>query len=148
MILEEMKTLYLRDIKRVKKEISLYKDEANLWITKGEIKNSGGNLCLHLIGNLKTFIGQGFAATGYVRDREFEFNGSGVSREELLSGLDETLIVVDKGLSSLTVSDLEKNATVKLREEDTSIGLTLMHLQSHLNYHLGQLNYHRRMIDG
>jgi len=147
MILESMKVLFLRDIKRVKNEISLYNDEANLWIIDKEIANSGGNLCLHLIGNLKTFIGSAFAETGYVRDREYEFNGKGVSREELLKGLDEAIEVVDAGLSNLTDSDLEKNAPVKLREEETSIALTLMHLQSHLNYHLGQLNYHRRMLD-
>jgi len=147
MVIESLKVLFLRDINRVKDEIVRYKDEKNLWITDGEIANSGGNLSLHLIGNLKTFIGLAFADTGYVRDREFEFNGKGVSREELLVGLDEAIEVVEKGLSNLSDSDLAKNAPVKLRKEETSIALTLMHLQSHLNYHLGQLNYHRRMLD-
>jgi len=146
-MIEELKALYHRDINKVIQEITLYKDEANLWLKDGDIKNCGGNLCLHLIGNLKTFIGAGFGETGYVRDREFEFNGKGVSKEELLKGLEEALEAVSKGLSNISPEDLGKNAPVKLRKEETPVGLTPMYLHAHLNYHLGQLNYHRRLFD-
>lgn len=147
MILNSFKTLFERDIEKVKKELSLYRAESNLWLVDQEIKNSGGNLCLHLIGNLKTFLGQGLAGVEYQRDREFEFNGSGVSREELMKGLDEAKEVVAKGLSNLSSDDLEKNFPIVIWEKETNMSLTILHLHAHLNYHLGQLNYHRRLLD-
>ena len=41
-----------RDLTALEKEITAYSDERNLWITSKHIKNSAGNLCLHVIGNL------------------------------------------------------------------------------------------------
>ena len=45
----------LRDLNKLKEEISLYKNENDIWILKGDVKNSAGTLALHLIGNLKHF---------------------------------------------------------------------------------------------
>jgi len=147
MILSSLKELYLRDLKKLKTEISSYKSEEKLWVKDGEIKNSGGNLCLHLVGNLKTFIGSGFGVIEYERDRPFEFNGQGVNKEELIKSIDETIDIVEKGLSSLSDSDLDKDFPIVIWEKATNMGYTLLHLHSHLNYHLGQVNYHRRMLD-
>ena len=43
--------LFERDLNRLKNEISTYKNEDRLWIIEKSINNSGGNLCLHLLGN-------------------------------------------------------------------------------------------------
>lgn len=147
MLLDSIKELFLRDLEKVKQEISLYRNEINLWSKNGDIKNSGGNLCLHLIGNLKAYIGVGLAELDYTRDREFEFNGSDITKEQLLIGLDETMEAVSVGLTKISEADLEKDFPIVIWDEPTKMVYTILHLHSHLNYHLGQINYHRRMID-
>ncbi len=147
MATEALKELFTRDLLRLKKEIELYKTDENLWKIENSIKNSGGNLCLHLIGNLKTFIGNGLAQVGYVRQREFEFAGKNVDRNTLYKQLDETIQIVNEGLSQVTVKQLGENFPVKIWKEETGMVFTLIHLHSHLNYHRGQINYHRRMLE-
>lgn len=140
-------TLYRRDLNRVKQEILLYKNTATLWKTDKSITNSGGNLCLHLIGNLKAFIGDALAQTGYSRDRDFEFSGKDVTREKLIKELDETIEIVHQALKNLDPQQLEEDFPIKIWQEKTGMLFTLLHLHSHLNYHLGQLSYHRRFFD-
>ena len=147
MVVQALKELYNRDLNRLKDEIDLYKDEATMWQTENSIKNSGGNLCLHLIGNLKTFIGNGLAQIGYVRDREFEFSGKYVDREDLQKGIDETIQIVNQGLDNITDEQLVTNFPMVIWEKETGLAYTLIHLHAHLNYHLGQINYHRRMLE-
>ncbi|MEQ1765434.1 MAG: hypothetical protein ABL984_20055, partial [Pyrinomonadaceae bacterium] len=93
MLTETLQKLYDRDLSKLKEEIGLYRDETVLWKTEGEITNSAGNLTLHLIGNLRHFFGAVLGETGYVRDREKEFSDGGVSREELLAGIDQAAAV-------------------------------------------------------
>lgn len=147
MIIDSLKELFTRDLNRLKKEIESYKDEKSMWTIENSIKNSGGNLCLHLAGNLKTFIGNSFADYGYIRKRDFEFGGKFVPREKLLQEVDEAIAIVNKGLSNITEEQLEGNFPVVIWAEPTGMVFTLLHLHSHLNYHLGQVNYHRRIID-
>lgn len=147
MIIEALKQLYIRDLKKLKLEIELYKDDSILWVIENSIKNSGGNLCLHLIGNLKTFIGSALLQNGYVRNREFEFAGKFVNREELCAQIDETIQIVNDGLSKITDEQLNDNFPIIIWEKETGMAYTLLHLHSHLNYHLGQINYHRRILD-
>ena len=45
MLLENLELL-LRDLEKLKTEISSYKDENNLWQIRAGILNSGGNPCL------------------------------------------------------------------------------------------------------
>lgn len=146
-ILDNLMTLYRRDLNRVKQEILLYKNTATLWKTDKSITNSGGNLCLHLIGNLKAFIGDALAQTGYSRDRDFEFSGKDVTREKLIKELDETIEIVHQALKNLDPQQLEEDFPIKIWQEKTGMLFTLLHLHSHLNYHLGQLTYHRRFFD-
>ena len=147
MIVEALKELYNRDLNKLKKEIELYNNDSTIWKTEHSINNSGGNLCLHLVGNLKTYIGDGLAQTGYVRQREFEFSGKFVDRKELLKQVDETIQIVNQGLSNITNEQLSGNFPIVIWEKETGMVFTLMHLHSHLNYHLGQINYHRRILD-
>ena len=147
MIVEAIKELYIRDLNKLKLEIELYKDDAILWKVEHSIKNSGGNLCLHLIGNLKTYIGNGLAQIGYVRQREFEFSGKFVARTKLYEQIDETIQIVRHGLDKIRDEQLTETFPMVVWEEETGMAFTIMHLHAHLNYHLGQINYHRRMLE-
>ena len=145
---EALIELYQRDLQKLKKEILLYQDESNMWIVEGSITNSAGNLCLHLIGNLKAFIGATLAQSGYIRQREREFSDKNVSRADMLVAIDETIEVVTEGLSQLSTAQmLQLSFPIKIWKKETSMSYTLIHLHSHLNYHLGQINYHRRLLD-
>lgn len=144
---ESLKKLFARDLENLQKEIESYRDEASMWVVDGEIKNSGGNLCLHLIGNLKTYIGTGLGNKPYQRDRVFEFSGKGVKREELLSQIEETKEVVIEGLDALEKYKIGDSYPLVIWNQETELMYTIVHLHAHLNYHLGQINYHRRLFD-
>lgn len=147
MLLGTLASLFERDLKKLIAEIELYKSEENIWRTEKNISNSAGNLALHIVGNLNTYIGREIGKTGYVRNRELEFSQKDVPRKELLDRLNDTMAVVRNSLGAMAESDLEKEYPVLVFAEKTSTGYFLVHLATHLSYHLGQVNYHRRMID-
>ncbi|GAB4037833.1 DinB family protein [Spirosoma gilvum] len=147
MLLDVLNTLFQRDLAKLRQEISLYKDEKNIWVVDKSIANSAGNLCLHLIGNLNTYIGAEFGKTGYVRHRDLEFSLKDIPRTELLAKIDETMIVVEKGLSNVTEEQLADEYPMLVFDKPTSTEYFLVHLTTHLTYHLGQINYHRRLLD-
>ena len=147
MLITTLKLLFERDLKKLKSEIELYKNEKNLWRTEKDIANSAGNLCLHLIGNLKTYIGAQFGKTNYIRHRVLEFSSKDIPRTELVKSISETITVVDKALDTLTDNQLKNEYPILVFEQKTSTEYFLVHLITHLNYHLGQINYHRRLLD-
>ncbi len=147
MVLDSLKSIFDRDIEKVKQELSLYQNEENIWKVKKNIKNSGGNLTLHLIGNLKHFIGAILGESGYVRNRDAEFTDKDVPVHDILRQLDEVKTVIHNTLSRLSSEDLEKKYPVNVFGYEMNTMYFLMHLIAHLNYHLGQINYHRRLLD-
>jgi uncharacterized damage-inducible protein DinB len=147
MLIETLKELFTRDLNRLRNEIDLYAKEESLWQEEGEIANSAGNLCLHLIGNLNTYIGKEIGKTGYIRKRELEFSAKNVARQDLLQKIDETIQVVKQSLDKLDEATLRNEFPIQVFEKKTSTEYVLVHLATHLNYHLGQINYHRRLID-
>ena len=146
MLKETLIQIFERDLTKLIEEIKLYKDENDLWIKQGSITNSAGNLALHLSSNLNHFIGFGIGNTGYIRNRDAEFNTQSILREELLIQLEKTIDVVKNAISNLSVEDFEKPFPIEKQGEIFSINYMLLHLLTHLSYHLGQINYHRRMI--
>ncbi|WP_080059607.1 DinB family protein [Spirosoma aerolatum] len=147
MLLEVLNTLFQRDLAKLRQEISAYKDERNLWIVDKNIANSAGNLCLHLIGNLNTYIGAELGKTGYIRHRDLEFSLKDIPRTELLAKIDETRVVVEEGLTKVTEEKLAEEYPMLVFDKPTSTEYFLVHLTTHLTYHLGQINYHRRLLD-
>ena len=147
MLIDTLKTILTRDLLKLKAEIELYKDEKNLWIIDKGIANSGGNLCLHLIGNLNTYIGREIGKTNYVRNRDLEFSRKDVARTELINNIDDTVIVVQDALSKMSQEELDKEYPLLVFDKKTSTEYFLVHLVTHLSYHLGQINYHRRLLD-
>lgn len=147
MLIQTLKTLLRRDLERLRQEIDSYRDESRLWYTEKEIANSAGNLCLHLVGNLNTYIGAELGKTGYVRHREQEFSLKNIPQSELLALIDKTIVVVDQALATLTAEQLEEEYPLLVFDQKTTTGYFLVHLATHLTYHLGQINYHRRLLD-
>lgn len=147
MIVDSLNSIFIRDLDKLKKEIEQYRSESNLWITEKEIANSAGNLCLHLIGNLNTFIGAEIGKSGYERQRANEFGDKNTPREDLLRMIAETKVVISQSLSNISDDDLSNEYPILVFQEKTSFGYFLIHLTTHLTYHLGQINYHRRLLD-
>ena len=146
MVKEILIDLFERDLLKLKEEINLYSNESKLWLLTDGISNSAGNLCLHLTGNLHYFIGTILGKNGYVRDRDAEFSSKNIPRTELLKGIDDAILVVTSTLSSLNDADFELNFPIKKHDEIVKTDYMLLHLFGHLSYHLGQINYHRRMV--
>jgi uncharacterized damage-inducible protein DinB len=146
MLIQTLKKLFRRDLEKLKQEISLYTDEGAIWITDKDIANSAGNLCLHLVGNLNTYIGAEIGRTGYIRHRDLEFSLKNIPRQELIKKVEDTIQVVERSLDTLRDEDLEKEYPLLVFAEKTSTGYFLVHLAVHLGYHLGQVNYHRRLL--
>ena len=147
MLIEILIQLFERDLKRLIAEIDLYKNEQNIWRIEENILNSAGNLTLHIIGNLNTYIGKEIGKTNYVRNRELEFSQKGISKHKLIKSLNETIDIVRKALINLQQSELENEYPILVFTKKTSTAFLLVHLTTHLTYHLGQVNYHRRLID-
>lgn len=135
---------YERDIRRLIEEVSLYKEEQNLWRTQGSVKNSSGNLVLHIIGGMNYLIGTILAHTGYVRDRDQEFIRKGVDRKELVVQLEQLIPMIRDTLSTI---DMGSYYPVIFDGETRTNSYVLMQLSLHLNYHLGQVNYLRRILE-
>jgi hypothetical protein len=147
MLIETFKFLFKRDLLKLKQEIESYNDHSKLWYVEKGISNSAGNLCLHLIGNLNHFIGATLGNTGYVRNRELEFSQKDIPAEELVKRINDTVVVVDKTLNKLADNVLNEDFPLLYNNEKVSTMLMLTHLLTHLGYHLGQINYYRRLYD-
>ena len=147
MLKETLKILFGRDLKRLIFEIEQYSNEANIWATKGQIVNSAGNLCLHLVGNLNTYIGKELGETDYVRNRELEFSTKNIPRQELIQRVENTIKVINQALDNFDEKLLQTEYPILVFDKMTSTEYLLVHLTTHLTYHLGQINYHRRLIE-
>ena len=139
--------LFIRDLEKLKTEISSFKDEKNLWKISGDVKNSAGNLCLHLCGNLQHFVGGVLGNSGYVRHRDEEFSSKNVPLKELIDEIDITSKAVEKSLNELKYELLQAKFPINVFGYEMTTEYFLIHLATHLNYHLGQINYDRRLLD-
>lgn len=138
--------LITRDLSTLKREIEQFETEADIWLVRGDIPNSAGNLCLHLVGNLRHYFGTVLAGTDYVRDRDREFSDKNVPRAELLAGIDAAAADVSAALRGLSEEDLAENYPIDVFGRPMTTAFFLTHLATHLGYHLGQINYHRRLL--
>ena len=138
---------YERDLRKLIEEVNLFKDEENLWRTQGSVNNSCGNLVLHIIGGLNYLIGATLAHTGYVRERDNEFARKGVERKVLVAQLEELVPMINKTINALTPDEMEAEYPIFFDKPKTSNSYVLLQLSLHLNYHLGQVNYLRRILE-
>lgn len=145
MLTESLIPLFERDLLKLRDEIEMYGSDEQLWRVRGEIKNSGGNLALHLVGNLNHFIGSILGETGYVRNRDAEFDTKVGTKAEIIEMIKNTIPVISSALGKLTAEGLVKDFPVQKHEETRRTDFMLLHLFGHFSYHLGQINYHRRL---
>ncbi|MBN7816684.1 DinB family protein [Algoriphagus pacificus] len=146
MLLSELIVLFERDLDRLYKEIEQYSSEEILWSTSHQISNPAGNLCLHLLGNLQAFVGHELGGFDYTRDREFEFAGKDVPKAQLLDDIKKVKRIMVSSLEGMDESILTKNYPKEVFGKPMSNEYFLIHLYGHFNYHLGQINYHRRLL--
>tara|TARA_R110000868_G_C10728693_1_gene751398 strand:- start:291 stop:734 length:444 start_codon:yes stop_codon:yes gene_type:complete len=147
MFIESLIKIFKKNLNKLKVEIELYDNESHLWLAEGEVTNATGNLTLHIVGNLNHYIGATLGNTGYIRKRDLEFALKSVSRIELLKQIDETKAVVENTLRQLSEETIQKEYPLLVFKETMTTGFFLIHLTTHLAYHLGQINYHRRLLD-
>ena len=140
-------SLFTRDLNKLKDELNLYSSESNLWKVESNISNSAGNLTLHLIGNLNHFVGAVLGQTGYIRQRDLEFSKKDIPRAILIADIDKTIDVLTAVLSKLSNADLDMEYVFTKPDKLDIAGQFLLNLTAHLAYHLGQINYHRRLLD-
>jgi uncharacterized damage-inducible protein DinB len=146
-MLAVFKKILLRDLDKLRSEIELYRDREKIWQIEKRISNSAGVLCVHLTGSLNHFIGAQLGQTGYIRNREFEFSPGIVPKAQLIKGVEEVMALVSLTLDNMKESQLEEEFPQLLFDEKVTVAYLLTHVVSHLNYHLGQVNYHRRLLD-
>ncbi len=147
MLTQSLKSLFNRDLNKLRSEMESYQKEENIWLNDREISNSAGNLCLHIIGNLNWFIGAQLGHSGYIRQRELEFSTKNIPLGDLLKSIDETIVILDSILNNITPTQLEMEYPLLVFKEKTKTSFFLVHLTTHLSYHLGQINYHRQLLD-
>jgi uncharacterized damage-inducible protein DinB len=147
MLKQTLQTLYRRDLEKLRQEVEAYKSEQNLWSIDKDVANSAGNLTLHLIGNLNHFIGAEIGKSGYVRQRDLEFSTKNTPRNELLRMIDDTIIVVENAIESMNDEDFTAIYPINVFGNEMTTEWFLIHLTTHLAYHLGQINFHRRLLD-
>ena len=146
-MIEIFSQIFLRDLEKLKTEITSYKNEETLWKISGEILNSAGNLCLHLCGNLQHFVGAVLGNSGYVRNRDAEFSRKDVSIVELVTEIELTKNVLQISFEKLTEDDLKKSYPINAFGYEMTTEYLLTNIATHFTYHLGQINYHRRLLD-
>ena len=145
---EDVSRLLVRELHAFAREVSMFPDDESLFRTAAGVTNSAGNLALHVCGNLRHFVGAVLGGTGYVRNRDLEFQARGGRREDIARELHETAAVVTKALGQLSPEALDKPYPQPVADLQLPCRLFLVHLAVHLGFHLGQAGYLRRIVTG
>lgn len=148
MIVPAVAAILERDLRALGREVEAYPDERELWTGVPGISNVAGTLVLHLAGNLQHYVGAVLGGTGYVRNRAAEFARRDVPRAELLREIEAARKAVRTALSGATPVDLEADFPEAVGGARIGMAEYLIHLATHFTYHLGQVDYHRRMVTG
>ena len=143
-----LSAMMLRELRAMRREIEAYPDDASIWAGAPGIENPGGTLALHCAGNLQHYVGAVLGGTGYVRDRPGEFALRALPRLVVLSELDRAAEVVERTLAALPAAVLARPFPETVAGQTVRTDSFLAHLAVHLAYHLGQLDYHRRLVTG
>ena len=148
MDVDTLAAFYAREIGALRREIAAYPDDPSLWAGRDGIQNTGGVLAQHLVGNLRHFIGGRLGGSGYVRDRDAEFQATGMSKDKLLGLVDAASDEVSQAFAAMDAEELAADFPDVVAGHHVGNAELLLHLLSHLGYHLGQMDYHRRLVTG
>ena len=146
MFVNALKAVVLRDLQSLAREVEAYPDDETLWRSVPGVANSGGTLALHITGNLRHFVGAKLGGTGYVRDREAEFARRNMTRRELTREIASAVADVEGTFNSLSDADVGCVFPDQIAGRRIDTEIWLVHLVAHLGYHLGQIDYHRRLV--
>ena len=103
---------------------------------------------MHVCGNLQHYVGTILGGTGYVRDRDAEFATRDLSRQSLTDHVASAERAIASTLPTLAESKLADPFPEPIRGETLSTREVLLQVAVHLAYHLGQVDYHRRLLTG
>jgi uncharacterized damage-inducible protein DinB len=143
-----IQTVITRELRAMSRAIEAYPDDASIWRAIPGQPNTGGTLALHAAGNVQHYFGAVLGGTGYKRDRDAEFARRDVPRAELLRGLDAAIAAVERTLPRVSDDTLVAPYPEQIAKRTMATDVFLVHLATHLAYHLGQLDYHRRAVTG
>ena len=144
----DLQALFRRDLDKLIAELELFESDAALWVVAAGVSNAAGNLVLHIVGNLNHFIGVGLGGTDFRRDRPAEFASRDIPKRQLILQLEETKTMLATVLPQLNAARLEGIYPEEVLGYPMTTRYFLIHLYGHLNYHLGQVNYLRRVLHG
>jgi len=103
--------------------------------------NSFGHLVLHLTGNLNYYIGAQIAETGYVRERQREFNDPNPpSKEEALKRFDEAVAMVIRTIQAQSPDDWSREYSGVGADAKTRLDMVIQ-CAAHMQHHIGQMIY-------
>jgi uncharacterized damage-inducible protein DinB len=142
----ELAALFRRDLTRLMQELRAFPEDGPLWVTPPGISNSIGTLVLHLEANLRDYIGLQLGGLPYSRQREREFSETGLGVEDLRARVESLITTIPEVLTNLSDADLSRLYSKKAWSTPVTIAQFLIHLHGHLNYHLGQIDYLRRIL--
>jgi uncharacterized damage-inducible protein DinB len=143
-----VETLVTRELRAIKRELEEYPDDASVWRQIPGMPNTGGTLALHVAGNIQHFFGAILARDGFKRDRDAEFARRDVPRTELLAGIDAAIASIQRTLRTASADLLTRPYPEPIAKRTVLSSVFVVHLMTHLAYHLGQLDYHRRAVTG
>ena len=147
-VTSDLLKLFDRDCEKLIAELELFESEAALWAVAAGVSNAAGNLALHIVGNLNQYIGVRLGGTDYLRDRSAEFGPCDIPRHELIARVSATKTMLETVLVRLDAAQLEEIYPEEVMGYAMTTRYFLIHLYGHLNYHLGQVNYLRRVLHG
>jgi uncharacterized damage-inducible protein DinB len=146
MVVEAVAAILDRELETLGREVMAYPDEAALWQLPEGVTNSAGTLVLHLTGNIQHFLGARLGETGYQRDRPAEFASRGVPRAALLRQIEAARSAVRTAAERTADADVERDYPEVVSGMRVATGEFLIHLAAHFAYHLGQVDFHRRIV--
>ncbi len=145
---KELAALFARDLTRLIQEVSTFSVDQQhlLWEVRPGVSNSVGNLALHLEGNLREYVGRQLGGVAYTRDRPAEFSSKGVLSGQLATRLSEVCELVARVIAGLSPAQMDAVFPENILKAPRSTRQVLLHIYGHLSYHLGQIDYLRRLL--
>ncbi len=148
MFCDQLSHIVRRELTSLRGQIEAYPTEEMIWELPPGITNSAGTLTLHLVGNLRHYIGAMLGKSGYVRNRPAEFADRDVPRDELLRLINQAMEDTQTAFSTLADAQLDDQYPIPIGGVHMNIRDWMFQTLSHLAYHLGQIDYHRRILSG
>ena len=143
----ELASLFARDLARLVRQLDAI-DDRHLWQIGPGVTNSSGNLLLHLNGNLREYIGRQIGGVPYQRDRPREFAARDIPRAEVASALGGLVELIPAVLGQVAEGQWDQLYPENVLGQPLTNRQFVIHLFGHLSYHLGQIDYLRRILTG